>query len=150
YCSMAFGNQGAAWLQSHENVRNPYFGEVMLECANEISLFWEPAADTSTASPPSEVPEAFLGQIGRPWEAYLEMQEALALDDPEQSARAAGSLGNALEAIDGSSLAGQAGPIWERERANLSEAISRIADAQDLERQRAGFALLSETMPAVL
>jgi membrane fusion protein, copper/silver efflux system len=32
YCPMAFDNRGAAWLQQDEDIRNPYFGAMMLEC----------------------------------------------------------------------------------------------------------------------
>ncbi|MBW1944192.1 MAG: DUF3347 domain-containing protein, partial [Deltaproteobacteria bacterium] len=31
-CPMAFENKGATWLQQDKDVRNPYFGEVMLKC----------------------------------------------------------------------------------------------------------------------
>ena len=32
YCSMAFNNKGATWLQQDEDIRNPYFGAQMLKC----------------------------------------------------------------------------------------------------------------------
>ncbi len=32
YCPMAFGNQGATWLQGDPKVNNPYFGASMLRC----------------------------------------------------------------------------------------------------------------------
>jgi membrane fusion protein, copper/silver efflux system len=32
HCPMAFGNQGAWWLQQTEEIRNPYFGASMLKC----------------------------------------------------------------------------------------------------------------------
>ncbi|UII33071.1 DUF3347 domain-containing protein [Fulvivirga ulvae] len=32
YCPMAFDNQGAFWLSSSEEIRNPYFGDKMLKC----------------------------------------------------------------------------------------------------------------------
>jgi Cu(I)/Ag(I) efflux system membrane fusion protein len=32
YCPMAFGGKGGAWLQTGENVRNPYFGSKMSSC----------------------------------------------------------------------------------------------------------------------
>jgi len=32
YCSMAFDNQGALWLQDNHDLRNPYFGAAMLKC----------------------------------------------------------------------------------------------------------------------
>jgi len=32
FCPMAFDNRGAAWLQQDEDIRNPYFGAMMLKC----------------------------------------------------------------------------------------------------------------------
>jgi Cu(I)/Ag(I) efflux system membrane fusion protein len=32
FCPMAFGNEGAYWLQEEERIRNPYFGASMLTC----------------------------------------------------------------------------------------------------------------------
>lgn len=32
YCPMAFNNKGAAWLSSVKEIRNPYFGDKMLNC----------------------------------------------------------------------------------------------------------------------
>jgi Cu(I)/Ag(I) efflux system membrane fusion protein len=32
YCPMAFDNKGAYWLSEQSEIRNPYFGDKMLEC----------------------------------------------------------------------------------------------------------------------
>ena len=32
YCPMAFNNKGAYWLSNQSVIRNPYFGNEMLEC----------------------------------------------------------------------------------------------------------------------
>jgi len=32
WCPMAFDNRGASWIQSEEEISNPYFGEMMLRC----------------------------------------------------------------------------------------------------------------------
>lgn len=32
FCPMAFDNEGAFWLSSEEEIRNPYFGDKMLKC----------------------------------------------------------------------------------------------------------------------
>ncbi|MBD3345300.1 MAG: efflux RND transporter periplasmic adaptor subunit [Chitinivibrionales bacterium] len=32
FCPMAFGNEGAYWLQKKKEIRNPYFGASMLKC----------------------------------------------------------------------------------------------------------------------
>lgn len=35
HCPMAFGGKGADWLQNNKELRNPYFGEMMLKCGEE-------------------------------------------------------------------------------------------------------------------
>ncbi len=37
-CSMAFDNQGATWLQPDEQIRNPYFGSMMLQCGEVVEV----------------------------------------------------------------------------------------------------------------
>lgn len=32
YCPMALNDKGASWLSNHKEIRNPYYGESMLEC----------------------------------------------------------------------------------------------------------------------
>ncbi|MCP4450592.1 MAG: DUF3347 domain-containing protein, partial [Planctomycetes bacterium] len=32
HCPMAFDNQGASWLQNVNDIKNPYFGDMMLKC----------------------------------------------------------------------------------------------------------------------
>ena len=40
HCPMAFKNRGAAWLQADEETRNPYFGSMMLKCADHVELIF--------------------------------------------------------------------------------------------------------------
>ena len=32
YCPMANNDQGANWLSTYSEIRNPYFGDMMLKC----------------------------------------------------------------------------------------------------------------------
>jgi membrane fusion protein, copper/silver efflux system len=34
YCPMAFNDKGAYWLSDEEPIRNPYFGDLMLQCGS--------------------------------------------------------------------------------------------------------------------
>ncbi|MFZ9982485.1 MAG: DUF3347 domain-containing protein [Cyclobacteriaceae bacterium] len=34
YCPMAFNNRGGYWLSDEKKIRNPYFGDAMLECGD--------------------------------------------------------------------------------------------------------------------
>jgi Cu(I)/Ag(I) efflux system membrane fusion protein len=37
HCPMAFGDQGALWVQRDGKVANPYFGAAMLRCGNKVA-----------------------------------------------------------------------------------------------------------------
>ncbi|WP_162051909.1 DUF3347 domain-containing protein [Pontibacter pamirensis] len=39
HCPMALNNQGAYWLSSNEEIRNPYFGEKMLKCGSTEEVY---------------------------------------------------------------------------------------------------------------
>lgn len=39
YCPMAFDNKGASWLSDKMAIRNPYFGDKMLECGEVQSIY---------------------------------------------------------------------------------------------------------------
>ena len=32
YCPMAFNDKGASWISSSKEIRNPYFGDKMMNC----------------------------------------------------------------------------------------------------------------------
>lgn len=38
YCPMAFDGKGGYWLSDSEEIRNPYFGDVMLACGEVIEI----------------------------------------------------------------------------------------------------------------
>ncbi|OJW81516.1 MAG: hypothetical protein BGO69_09000 [Bacteroidetes bacterium 46-16] len=38
HCSMAFDNKGASWLSDQPVIRNPYYGNKMLECGEVMSV----------------------------------------------------------------------------------------------------------------
>jgi len=42
HCPMAFDGRGAAWLQTDDDTRNPYYGESMLKCADWVEPLIEP------------------------------------------------------------------------------------------------------------
>jgi membrane fusion protein, copper/silver efflux system len=41
FCPMAFDNRGAHWLQDKEGVENPYFGDMMFQCGEEVEKLVE-------------------------------------------------------------------------------------------------------------
>jgi Cu(I)/Ag(I) efflux system membrane fusion protein len=39
HCPMALNDQGAYWLSSNEDIRNPYFGDKMLKCGSNEEVY---------------------------------------------------------------------------------------------------------------
>lgn len=39
HCPMALNNQGAYWLSSNSEIRNPYFGDSMLKCGSNEEIY---------------------------------------------------------------------------------------------------------------
>ena len=50
HCPMAFGNQGASWLQEGERTENPYFGSRMYRCGSQKEAFPTAAAAATAAA----------------------------------------------------------------------------------------------------
>ena len=38
HCPMAFGNTGGTWLQDNDDLRNPYWGSMMLKCGMQQAV----------------------------------------------------------------------------------------------------------------
>ena len=51
HCPMAFNNEGADWLSSGEEIRNPYFGDKMLTCGSIKEAFPLERKPTAQANP---------------------------------------------------------------------------------------------------
>ena len=49
YCPMAFRDQGAYWLSSEKEIRNPYFGDKMLTCG-EVKETYQPGKRVTSSS----------------------------------------------------------------------------------------------------
>ncbi|GAB5551758.1 MAG: hypothetical protein Sapg2KO_13490 [Saprospiraceae bacterium] len=41
YCPMAFDNEGADWISAQKEIRNPYFGDLMLKCGTVEGIIGE-------------------------------------------------------------------------------------------------------------
>lgn len=100
------------------------------------------AAQTKTI----EVSEDFRAQLDRVVEAYSSLTEQLVASDPGQSARAAGSLMNALENVDMKLLEGPAHDEWMTLYPTMLAKAREISATTELDAQRTHFATLSEDM----
>ncbi|SNS62508.1 membrane fusion protein, Cu(I)/Ag(I) efflux system [Belliella buryatensis] len=58
YCPMAFKDQGAYWLSSEKEIRNPYFGDMMLTCG-EVKETYQPGKRVTSSS--NNKPEVQVG-----------------------------------------------------------------------------------------
>lgn len=47
HCPMVFDGRGASWIQTDEQVRNPYYGAAMLKCADRVEPLDEKEVDPS-------------------------------------------------------------------------------------------------------
>ncbi len=149
YCPMAFDGRGAAWLQADDQVRNPYFGPAMLKCATEVERIWN-GPPAGTAPRPFTAPAAFRVQLGTLLDAYLVVGDALAGDDIAKARSAVASFRRALEGVEMGQLEGETHDAWMRELKGLRQTTERLEHADDLKKLREAFALLSESLPAIV
>lgn len=60
YCPMAFKDQGAYWLSSEKQIRNPYFGDMMLTCG-EVKETYQPGKRVTSSS--GNQPDVQVGHV---------------------------------------------------------------------------------------
>jgi len=103
-----------------------------------------------TGMPPiANIPDEFKTQMDAVVAAYFEVQNALSRDNFQAAQSGTKKLAGALGAVDMGLLEGPAHMAWMRESGDLKKSVDVMAGATDIERVRAGFALLSESMAAV-
>jgi Cu(I)/Ag(I) efflux system membrane fusion protein len=88
----------------------------------------------------------FQEQLAGVYSAYVELQEALAGDDPAATKTAAAAAKVALEAVDMKLLEGEAHMAWMPVAKDMNESLAVIAAAPDLAGMRPAFETLSEHM----
>ena len=142
HCPMALGAKGADWLQATDQVHNPYYGQAMLACG-EVKTVYESQA-------PLEIPAPFRAQLNGIYDAYLDLQGALADDRLDDARRAFQALQQAVAQAETPQLHGRALSAWQSALATSGPAFQgdwREADAQGL-RQR--FETISNALLAVV
>jgi len=102
-------------------------------------------------TPPADaIAPEFASQLGGVIDRYLDMQAALAQDDVEAAAAAAGKAVEALGDVDMKRLTGDTHMDWMQHAGDLKALLNDAAAAGTLEAARSEFALLSEEVAAVL
>lgn len=161
YCPMAFDDTGASWLQSGDDVLNPYFGASMLRCGEireEFVPHSAPAAPSEGghaamghdhgAAPenePMEVADA-RSPLAAVFSTYLTLQEQLASDE-------AGSAHMTLQVLLNDVVAATAddtlSSVTERRLHKMHSALLKVAASSDIEADRSTFHVLSEHVLAI-
>ena len=142
HCPMALGANGADWLQIPEEVRNPYYGQAMLACGDRVATYESQA--------PLDVPDAFRHELGGLYNAYLQVQTALADDRLDDAKEAFGKLQAALGKPDATSLRGRTLHAWQAAKAEFSRALDEDWKAADVEEIRKRFETVSNTLLSVV
>ena len=142
HCPMALDAKGGDWLQVSDEVRNPYYGPAMLGCGDRVATYESQA--------PLDVPDAFRKQLTGLYDAYLQLQAALA-DDREADAKAAlGKLQAAFSTADARLLQGRALHTWQAAGAEFSRAFAGDWQAAGMEGIRKRFGSISNTILVVV
>ncbi len=101
---------------------------------------------TDGPDPVFEAPTEFRQSLGSVFGSYLEVQKALAADDPELAKEKAGAFGQQLQQVDMKLVEGEAHETWMGQLAALRGAADQIAGAKDIAAMRVAFEPLSNAM----
>jgi len=97
-----------------------------------------------------EVPDEYRKQLWGVVQKYLLLQGALASDDKDGAAQAAGETLEMLSAVDMSLLSGKAHNVWMDNSMKLKTALDKIKEADEIEPMREGFEALSNELIVVV
>jgi Cu(I)/Ag(I) efflux system membrane fusion protein len=97
-----------------------------------------------------EVPEEYRRQLWGVVEKYLLLQDALASDDKDGAARAAGETLESLSAVKMSLVSGNAHDAWMSNSMKMKAALDKIKEAEGIEPMRIGFEGLSNEFIVVV
>ncbi len=92
------------------------------------------------------VPPAFSEKFADVLATYLKIQDALSHDQHGAAQESAKAMVTALGDVDMSLLTGQAHMAWMKEASGMKKSATGITNSADIQKARAAFALLSESM----
>jgi Cu(I)/Ag(I) efflux system membrane fusion protein len=102
------------------------------------------------SEPKSEINPEFFAQWGQVVDGYLVAQKAFAADEFAEAVAAAKDALSALSSVDMSLVTGDNHMAWMQAAAALKDALSEVAEADDIETSRAAFSPLSKSMMSAL
>jgi Cu(I)/Ag(I) efflux system membrane fusion protein len=155
-----FKIDSAMQIMAEPSMMSPEGGQPIAAHHHDVSSAPKTSADTRQPPDPRhdldqqgweplDVPAPFGEQMAPLLNAYVGIQEALSHDRHNEARDAARALGQALTRVDMSLLTGPAHDAWMKESEAVKKSAADIASAADIERSRAGFALLSESLIVV-
>ena len=100
----------------------------------------------SAVMPNLTISHEFKSQLNGLFNAYLELQSALAADDGNAATAAIVTIQTSFTSLNHQSLDETAKGVWTIERKQLDQILRRLATATDIAGVRAEFALLSDEM----
>ncbi len=109
-----------------------------------MSMPDHPQETEPVTQPISHIAPAFHTEFDKVVQGYLNVATALVVDQADQAKAAAQKTLEALDGVDMTLLTGATHMTWMKDSAELKKWLNHIVQAQDLEKIREEFALLSE------
>jgi len=97
-----------------------------------------------------KAPEAFKQQLEAAVQAYFQIHQALATDNPSDGKTAAEAMQQKLKAVQMELLEGDAHIVWMKQLENLNAALGKMTSTTDLKQQREAFYSLSKQLAKTL
>ena len=139
HCPMAFDGQGADWLQTGREIRNPYYGHAMLGCGNRTAAFYP-------QRPLENVSAEFRRQLTGLYGEYLRLQEALADDRLSDALAAWQGVLSAVDRVGSDPLDEPANRTWQAIREDLQQSLKAGWKDPNIDQVREQFEAVSTTM----
>lgn len=136
FCPMAFDNKGGTWLQSDDDLLNPYFGASMLKCGEVKNQIAEAKAVSLDADANAIVQSVLLD--------YYAVKDGLTGDSLEAAKNAAEKLDKTAAGLSGG------GDELLALSEGLREAAQSAASAADIEAARLAFEKMTTKIEAII
>ena len=131
HCPMAFNDEGGTWLQSTDQLHNPF----QLDCG-QLTATYHPEI-------PLNVTPLFRRQLTPLLEAYFRLQKAMATPQHSGLPDAVAAIRAALDAIDDAALDPPAQQAWSVARQKLAASAAKDWTQLKIDQQRKEFESLS-------
>ena len=96
------------------------------------------------------IPDVFKSQLFGLFNAYVQLQTALAGDDVNGAAAAIGTVQTSFVSVSDQVLDENTKSEWEKEKQQLEQILQRLGKAEDIASARSEFALLSEQLLVIV